>query len=573
MPRQAVVLIHGMGEQQPMTLLRRFARAVVRAPADGREPYFSRPDRVSGSYELRRLSVPARGADELPATDLFEFYWAHLMSGNRLVQIVPLVRTLLMQWPRRVPGQLRLLYALLWTTLLASAVFALSFATAADAVAAVLDRFGVDAVPVRVVAAVVAVVGAAAQWAVTGTFVDVARYLYPRPENIEVRQAIRMAAVSLLRTLHEREAYDRIVVVGHSLGSIIGLEAIHHLWAEMNTAGRDDGQQRPPKLMAWQLAAGQLRVAAGLPAGADVVDEPVADGHASPPPSLPAAWSAYVNAQQDLWQEQIERGNPWRIADFVTLGSPLVYAALFMADAELPLDARLANRELPACPPAPEAAHPKASHERRRSYVASYPARFGTDPAAPGRERRVLHHGAAFGPTRWTNIWFPARRGVFGDWFGGPLAPVFGPGVRDRPILGGPWKRRFPVWPHTHYFDGFTADPDPSPGTAVGLLRQAVGLDCGPLLDAAYAGRFTRVDLNHASAEQLQHLPGVGPAIAERIIAHRRSKPAGFRDARELTAVRGIRDADVEHIVRANLAFAGRMDDDGARPGPGRRRS
>lgn len=47
------------------------------------------------------------------------------------------------------------------------------------------------------------------------------------------------------------------------------------------------------------------------------------------------------------------------------------------------------------------------------------------------------------------------------------------------------------------------------------------------------------VDINTASAEELQQLQGVGPVIAERIVIYRETHGA-FRSLDELTSVRGI---------------------------------
>ena len=47
------------------------------------------------------------------------------------------------------------------------------------------------------------------------------------------------------------------------------------------------------------------------------------------------------------------------------------------------------------------------------------------------------------------------------------------------------------------------------------------------------------VDINTADEEQLQTLPGIGPALAERIVAYREEK-GGFQYLYELTDVKGI---------------------------------
>ncbi len=47
------------------------------------------------------------------------------------------------------------------------------------------------------------------------------------------------------------------------------------------------------------------------------------------------------------------------------------------------------------------------------------------------------------------------------------------------------------------------------------------------------------VNINTAEEEQLQTLPGIGPALAERIIAYREEN-GGFRYLYELTNVKGI---------------------------------
>ena len=63
------------------------------------------------------------------------------------------------------------------------------------------------------------------------------------------------------------------------------------------------------------------------------------------------------------------------------------------------------------------------------------------DYTVSGMPRSIyaLHHGAPFACTRWTNLYFPAALGFFGDLVGGPLSGVFGQGVRDVAVDSAEW--------------------------------------------------------------------------------------------------------------------------------------
>ncbi len=56
-----------------------------------------------------------------------------------------------------------------------------------------------------------------------------------------------------------------------------------------------------------------------------------------------------------------------------------------------------------------------------------------------------------------------------------------------------------------------------------------------------------RVNLNTSSRRELEGLPGIGPTLAERIIAYREKK-GGFRSVEELKQVSGIGDKKFEEI-------------------------
>lgn len=55
------------------------------------------------------------------------------------------------------------------------------------------------------------------------------------------------------------------------------------------------------------------------------------------------------------------------------------------------------------------------------------------------------------------------------------------------------------------------------------------------------------VNINQAGAVELQGLPGIGPALAERIIAHREAN-GPFESVDQLTAVKGVGERKLEKI-------------------------
>ena len=64
------------------------------------------------------------------------------------------------------------------------------------------------------------------------------------------------------------------------------------------------------------------------------------------------------------------------------------------------------------------------------------------------------------------------------------------------------------------------------------LLVLALGL-------TGWTAAATKVDLNNADSKQLETLPGVGPALAERIVQHRKEN-GSFKRIEELMNVKGI---------------------------------
>jgi len=57
-----------------------------------------------------------------------------------------------------------------------------------------------------------------------------------------------------------------------------------------------------------------------------------------------------------------------------------------------------------------------------------------------------------------------------------------------------------------------------------------------------------QIDINSAGPEELQVIPGIGVALAERIVTYRKEHGA-FKSARELTSVRGIGEKSLAKLL------------------------
>lgn len=85
------------------------------------------------------------------------------------------------------------------------------------------------------------------------------------------------------------------------------------------------------------------------------------------------------------------------------------------------------------------------------------------------------------------------------------------------------------------------------PPAAAPELGQAPGTGGSPGSGASGTSRDVLIDINTANASQLEELPGVGPAIAQRIIDHREAN-GPFRSVDDLMEVSGIGPATLEKI-------------------------
>jgi pimeloyl-ACP methyl ester carboxylesterase len=430
--KQAVVLIHGIGEQRPMETLWQLVHTVwTSVPReDGRSrAVYSEPDEISGIFELRRLSTNENMHGK--RTDFFEYYWAHLMHGNRFGHVVAWLGRLALRKREQVPPSLVKPWRVLQLPLIVGA--ALSIMLMGTLVQALLVP-GMRA-PFYAMATFIAVLWItlllAEKLFLTPVLGDAARYLSKDPGDIQRRQDIRAKGLALLDDLHKSGKYDRIILVGHSLGGLIGYDLLTHLWARCNRRMDREGPIQ-------QALEQSERAAVAL------IERP-------DDPAARAAWRLAQRRFFDTLRDApVGENDPlWLISDFVTLGAPLAHAQTLLAETLQEFEAALKRRELATSPPHFEEF---AGGRKRFSYCRQYGLADNAD-AGP----RAPHNAAVFAAVCWTNIYFPSQGVLRGDLVGGSASNVFGPGVRDIPARAptyGGWT------PHLQYFET-KADPRP----------------------------------------------------------------------------------------------------------------
>ena len=469
-PKQAVVVIHGIGEQIPMDTIKSFVRAAWETDAEVSHngmpdpaEVFSKPDLRTGSLELRRITTrQSTKSDNFPngvRSDFYELYWADLSSGSTLGAIETWAKGLLLRNPfTQVPPGLHLAWLLL--VILSAAMLYLAGAGLVEPEVAL---FGVkpygwlDNAPGWVGPALAVLLGFVTNKLVVPYAGRVVRYTRATPENIAARKDIRERGLALLTALHDG-TYERIILVGHSLGTIMGYDLLSYFWASRPAAysvSEGDGAE----FALFQAVEKAAHDCALHPTHAHI--------------------EAFHNAQRALSQALRRRPAPakgepdrrWLITDFITLGSPLTHAGILLASDEASLLERIGQRQYPASPPVREILDPK-NIDRARD------AGFVVDEKAPclmafplDQSFWQLHHAAPFAVVHWTNIYDPARLVFMGDVISGPLAPHFGKAIVDinlRKLRGASFG-----FTHTKYWD---LNKNGKATVAVKVLRKALNL-------------------------------------------------------------------------------------------------
>ncbi|MCP4318928.1 MAG: hypothetical protein GY789_23785 [Hyphomicrobiales bacterium] len=464
-----------MGEQIPMDTLRGFVDAtwvtdeslISRTrpdPNNGQQrvenPVWDKPDRRNRSFELRRITT--EGAKNGVRTDFYEFYWAHLMHGTSWEHFKAWFADLLWRSPRRVPHDVFNAWITLWiVTIVVGLVLLVSLLPTADirqCLTGNCDTVACDASQlcwswIGPLAGAVGsiVVGIFVNTYLLKYFGDVARYVKATPLNVARRQEIREKGVELLETLmgvrdfdpamHKKGApypteYDRIIVVSHSLGTMVAYDVLKASFARINRYPNMEGQGRKKQPHRNNLE--RLLQQAIEKSGMLDLNE-------------------YRRLQNLAWKELKEDGNPWLVSDFITLGSPLTHAEFLLAHDEEDLRMQQEKRILPTCPPTLEWDQ-KTKHQH-------FSYRPGNSSSS-GEYFRYPHHAAHFAFTRWTNIYSKSRNIMWGDIISGPVAQHFNlstpvaelQGILDIPVLPeqdfeGHAKGSVPFFTHTKYWD------------------------------------------------------------------------------------------------------------------------
>lgn len=275
---------------------------------------------------------------------------------------------------------------------------------------------------------------------------DAARYFDNTPDNVSDIGAIQREAVDLLLRLESAVTitgeykYDRVVVVGHSLGSVIAYDAIRFAWSTTNRAVRVPSD---PESAGGVMVRSVEKAAYALVSADRTGEDPT------------GAFAKYRQAQARL-SDYLRFTSPadnvygrrWIVTDFISVGSPLTYADVLQASSPTDLRRQLETRVVAAAPPVPQ-----------RTSADDYRLRVR---GAGRTSTEFLHQAAPFAATRWTNIYYPH------DLVGGPVCGRFGPGIRDVALPGSslppPWG--FVLrYPHSSYWN------DSQGTTSVRLLR------------------------------------------------------------------------------------------------------
>ena len=402
-PKQAVILIHGVGEQKPNQTLRSFVQSITTG-----KKYYNKADHISEIPELRRLQL--FGSKYTPPTDCYELYWAH----NTQDKIVPIIRYFAKLIFSKTKTNEKLSRHL---RILRVASIALSL------LAIYSTTITMNSNIAKIAGALIPIFTLYATYRFVYNYMGKASsYLNPSYDTVVNRSRIRTQGIKLLDKIHKSNKYFRVILVGHSLGSVIGYDILTHYW---NTIIPNE-TMIPPKGKIFKAFKENSQV--------------LNDGAKTPGERI----ELFQQAQHGFWRELRECKFPWLVSDFITLGSPLAHAPALISESLSEFDDRKNEREYPQCPPIDWS---------NRDLMYQYDISANNTHRAFNRPE----HDCLFMCTRWTNIYFDSERLFHGDAIAGPVGGIFGKGIKDVAI---PADGELPTC-HTKYWDNTESGQHP----------------------------------------------------------------------------------------------------------------
>jgi hypothetical protein len=314
-----------------------------------------------------------------------------------------------------------------------SVIFVLTVAVAVAGIAVCIESRWYLGLPAIAGALFVAIIS------VPGKFIamslgDVARYFSMSPNSVPENDSIRVQARKLIEELHDLKAgaddgtdaklhfrYSRIIVVGHSLGSVIAYDAVHSAWRARHN----------------EIPVPESKFAAHH-----------GDSHSDI--QRQRRFEELASAFHDVGKSlaRPENCKRWIVSDLITLACPMAHAEATLARSADDLKRRFDAGELlssrPPRPPFPGNTGIDDDAEELGLYL-----RRSDNSGA-----RRLYHRTLFAFTSWTNVWI-SHDIVGGELphYGGDSERGFGDEVTNVRCGDSKWLWNMIFrYPHSSYF-------------------------------------------------------------------------------------------------------------------------
>jgi pimeloyl-ACP methyl ester carboxylesterase len=257
--RTAFLVIHGIGEQNPFETLDSFTRGFVRYMQTRQVPFTAThkvADRVgAGGAHWTESFVRLSSADSLDCIDIHEYYWAYITEeqispGEVCKWVQQALAGAINSYEQNEelrknhegeprPYWWRLLSILRWLRywywFVRLLLFFLPGWNAFRSIRGKIEKFATHVI-----------VGYLGDIAIYTTTDEKSRYY-------KIRQRILVESQALLEAILAEEEYDRVILAGHSLGSVIAYDTLNRLNIKANLPG---SQESPLKKLAGLITFG-----------------------------------------------------------------------------------------------------------------------------------------------------------------------------------------------------------------------------------------------------------------------------------------------------------------------------